>query len=83
MKHQDCTLNHPPYNFTFADSTDRAAGTGYSIVAGDVGKFARQSDDNSIWMLTDDSPITWVGIGGGSAVGSNVASKLYLSENFT
>ena len=82
MKHQEATLNHPPYNFTFADSTAREAGTGYTIVAADVGKFARQTDDNSIWMLTATTP-TWVGIGGGSAVGSNVASKLYLSENFT
>ncbi len=80
MKHQDATLNHPPYNFTFATAAARAAGTGYTIVAGDLGKLARQSDDNTLWMLTATTP-TWVAVGGGSVV--NAASKLYLSENFT
>jgi hypothetical protein len=56
---------HVPYAFEYADATERGAATGFS--GSDVGKFARQLDDNSIWMLVDDSPVTWEGIGGGDA----------------
>ena len=80
MKHQDSTLNHPPYNFTFATSAAREAGTGYTIVAADVGKLARQTDDDSLWMLTAATP-TWTQVGGGSL--PSISSKIYLSENFT
>lgn len=60
MKHQDCTLIHPPYNWTYATAALRLAATGF--VASDVGKVARQTDDNSLWLLTATTP-TWVGIG--------------------
>jgi hypothetical protein len=53
---------HIPYSFQYADEAAREAATGFA--AGDVGKFARQLDDNSIWMLTDDSPVTWTAVGG-------------------
>lgn len=52
---------HVPYAFTYADQTAREAA---SLAVGDVGKFSRQSDDNSIWMLIDDSPTTWIQVGG-------------------
>ena len=51
---------HISYNWAPADATARAAIT--DAVAGDVGKFARQLDDNSIWMLTATTP-TWQFIG--------------------
>jgi len=54
---------HPPYAFSFASASTRAAGTGYTLAASDVGKIARQTDDNTLWMLLDDSPITWVCVG--------------------
>ncbi len=57
---------HRPYNWSYADATARLAATGF--VAGDVGKLARQTDDNSLWMLTDDSPITWQSIATAYAV---------------
>lgn len=53
---------HAPHNWEYADTAARAAATG--MVPGDVGKFARQTDNNTIWMLTDDSPVTWIYIGG-------------------
>lgn len=53
---------HIPYNWSYADAAARTAASGF--VAGDVGKFARQTDDNSIWMLTATTP-TWEFIGGG------------------
>jgi hypothetical protein len=49
------------YRWTFADATARAA---LSATAADVGQIARQVDDDSLWLLTDDSPLTWAQIGG-------------------
>jgi hypothetical protein len=61
--HKDSTLVHVPYAWSYADAAAREAATGFA--AGDVGKLARQLDDNSLWMLTDDYPAeTWVQIGG-------------------
>ncbi|HEY7117525.1 MAG TPA: hypothetical protein VH475_13135 [Tepidisphaeraceae bacterium] len=53
---------HRSYAWDYADATARTAATGFAST--DVGKSARQLDNNSIWMLTDDSPITWVQVGG-------------------
>ena len=65
---------HISYNWAPADATARAAIT--DAVAGDVGKFARQLDDNSIWMLTATTP-TWQFIGGGaSGLGTFTSAQL-------
>lgn len=53
---------HVPYQWTYADAAARTGASGF--VAGDVGKFARQLDDNSIWVLSATTP-TWVAVGGG------------------
>lgn len=58
---------HVPYAFEYADETEREAATGF--ISADVGKFARQLDDNTIWMLTATTP-TWVAVGGGGVGGS-------------
>lgn len=49
---------HVPYRFSYADATAREAEAG--AVPGDVGCLALQEDDSSLWMLTDDDPLTWV-----------------------
>jgi len=67
-KHSAASLVHVPYSWTYADQTDREAATG--LVPGDVGKLSRQLDDNTLWMLTDDSPVTWVAVGGGGGGGA-------------
>lgn len=54
---------HVPFAYTYANSTARLAATGF--VAADVGKFAKQTDTNSIYMLTAITP-TWRFIGGES-----------------
>lgn len=51
---------HAPYAYTYADAAARAAATGF--VAADVGKLARQSDTNSLWLLAATTP-TWVIVG--------------------
>jgi len=54
---------HVPHAFEFANAADRIAGTGYTFTSADVLKVALQLDTYSLWILTDDSPITWVGVG--------------------
>jgi len=48
---------HVPFAYTYANATARNAATGFITI--DIGKIAWQTDDNSVWLLTDDSPITW------------------------
>ena len=62
MKHDDIALGHVhlAYNWTYADATAREAATGF--VSADVGKLARQLDDDSLWMLAEYSPIAWASV---------------------
>lgn len=55
---------HVPYAWTYASQSSRESATGF--VSGDVGKLARQLDDNSLWMLVSVTP-TWGAVGGGGA----------------
>lgn len=52
---------HVPYTYVYANATARNAATGF--VSADVGKLARQTDDNSLWILTATTP-TWVQVSG-------------------
>jgi hypothetical protein len=61
-KHSEATTVHRPYTWEYDDAADREAATGFA--AADVGKLARQLDDNSLWMLIDDSSPDWVAVGG-------------------
>jgi hypothetical protein len=65
---------HVPYRFTYADATAREAEAG--AVPGDVGCLALQQDDNSLWILTDDDPLTWVSVAdaGGAVVDASDAT---------
>lgn len=76
IKHRDFTgaTVHVPYTYTYADATARAAATGF--IPADVGKFARQLDDNSIWMLIDDTPETWVRVSDTGIVGAEAFTDL-------
>ena len=49
---------HTPYSWKFADTSARTSVTG--LIAGDVGKTSWQQDNNTFWVLTNDSPVTWV-----------------------
>lgn len=64
---------HIPYNWVYADASAREGALG--LVSTDEGKFARQSDNDSLWMLVDYSTPGWIevtGSGGGSGLPSTV-----------
>jgi hypothetical protein len=46
-----------PWSWDYADATARLAAVGFT--AADVDRFAIQRSDDTIWRLTNHSPITW------------------------
>ena len=77
---------HVPYAWTFANAADRISGTPSSgpspITSADIGKLGRQTDDNTLWMLTGTGPLTWEAVGGGGGQ-STVAFDAYDSAGGT
>jgi hypothetical protein len=71
---------HVPYAWTYADAAARTGATGF--VAGDVGKLARQTDTNTLWMLTATTP-TWVQIGGAGVTGTITTEEGDVVESAT
>ena len=55
---------HRPYQWSFANTAARVAAGSY--VSTDVGKLARQTDDDSLWMLTATTP-TWQFVASGQS----------------
>ena len=70
---------HQPFSYEYADSTARLAATGFD--AADVGKLARQLDDNSAWLLTAPTP-TWQAFGSGGGV-TGVKSGILIPGAFS
>ena len=64
---------HQPFSYEYADATARNGASGF--VSGDIGKFARQLDDNSMWMLTATTP-TWKRVDGTGTGETNTASNV-------
>jgi len=60
--HRNSTGNdvHVIYTFTYVNATARNFAVG--LVATDVGKVARQTSDETYWILIDNSPVTWTQI---------------------
>lgn len=51
---------HTIHNWEYADATARLAAV---LTSDDLFKIALQIDDNSLWMLVDESPLTWASLG--------------------
>lgn len=66
---------HVAYQWSYANAAARTGAGGF--VAGDVGKFARQTDDNSIWILTATTP-TWVQVGTGATPGTHTHTMQHI-----
>jgi hypothetical protein len=74
-RHKNLTIAdgiHVPYAWTYADGNARLAASGFTTA--DLGKFARQLDNNSIWMLIAITP-TW------QSVNSQGESFVSVTEN--
>lgn len=62
---------HIPYAFAYASAAARTGASGF--VTADLGKLARQTDDNTLWLLTATTP-TWVQVGGSATVADATTS---------
>ena len=58
----DGLFNAKIYKYTYADATARLAASGFT--AAEVGVVALQLSDATLWLLSDDSPVTWVPVSG-------------------
>lgn len=77
MYHRHAALGdrHAAHNWEYANAAARTAATDFT--SGDVGKLARQLDDNTLWMLTATTP-TWVAIGSGASSSSGLENHFLL-----
>lgn len=66
---------HVSHAFEFADATARNAAT---PSASDIGKIARQLDNDTFYILNDNSPLTWTQID--QVVGGNTVEVEYLKD---
>src|SRR5262245_7834025 len=64
---------HKAHNWEYANAAARTGAGGFAST--DVGKLARQLDDNSIWMLTATTP-TWLQVGSGAGPGGAAGGAL-------
>lgn len=65
---------HPIHNWEYADASARTGASGFT--SDDLGKVARQLDNDSYWVLTDTGP-TWADISSGGGSGeTNTASNV-------
>lgn len=71
---------HIPYAFTYADAAARTSDTSRTSV--DIGKFARQLDDNSIWMLVSIAP-TWATVGSASGSYAPLSRSINAGSGLT
>ena len=56
---------HRAQSLEYANAAARTGATG--LTADDVGRVAHQTDNDSFWLLTDHSPVTWLELGGGGS----------------
>jgi hypothetical protein len=60
---------HKSHAWEYADAAARTGAVG--MTPADVGKLALQLDDWSLWILTDDAPLTWAAAGAGAGTYTN------------
>lgn len=70
-EHQVAPLakRHGVVNWEFASAAARTGATG--VLPADIGKWAKQTDNNTYWELTDDSPLTWLQVAGSAPANVN------------
>lgn len=84
IQHRDIAAGevHAPHNWRAANAAARLA---LSVVAGDVGKYCWQQDDNTEWMLLNHSPMTWQerGAQGPTGPSGSGSGDMLKSENLS
>lgn len=68
---------HVAHTWTWTDNVARLA---QSVVSGDVGKIGRQSDTGAFYILTNNSPATWLIV---SALVQPVVAEYFRGSNTT
>lgn len=72
---------HVAHAYEYANAAARTGATG--LTADDVGKDARQTDNDTFWRLTDHSPVTWVQLGGAGGAGTVISFLTWGDDNIT
>lgn len=70
---------HIPYSFEYTSRTTREADISFDST--DIGKLARQTDNNSLWMLIAISPITWSAITAETGAPGDMFKYIYDTNN--
>lgn len=79
--------NHIVQRYIFLNAADRIAftneqsGNPYNLLAptaADIGAVARQTDDNSFWILTGIGPISWTQVSAPATVLTNYRASFLL-----
>lgn len=65
---------HIIYALSYATAAARTGAIG--LLPADVGKVARQTDNETYWVLTDDSPVTWAELTGTASVPAHASTHL-------
>ncbi len=63
-RHSNLTNVHRVYNYTYTTTLDMTSATGF--INSDIGKVARVTSDDSLWMLVSTDP-EWVSVSGATA----------------
>lgn len=66
---------HVPYNWQYANETARLAATDFDPA--DVGKLAFQTDNQTIWILSNHSPVVWKGF---SATATSIETSFDFND---
>ena len=82
MKHNSLGLGdiHRLANWEYASASARTSAT--SFTADDIGKIAKQTDNNTFWELTAVTP-AWLQIGGGSNIQVDISIGAETSNEIT
>lgn len=80
--HRDLAFGeiHVVHAFEFANAAARTGATG--LVPSDVGRVARQLDNETFYILVDDSPVTWTQFSF-ALIASNLKAGLIIPGSFS
>jgi hypothetical protein len=68
---------HVINSFTYTNASARTSATG--LLTTDIGKVARQTDNGTFWVLSNNSPLTWLQISFSTSVTAKTAD--YTIQN--